>query len=383
MPRIKLIQEKGDLPGQHHALFDELAALRGRISGPSSVVLHSPALARPWNEIGEYLHRHSVVESFDSELALCATAREFDCDFIWAAHLHQALGAGVSERTTRLVAEGAAIEDVPLREALVVRYVRQLIRTGRVDDDTFEPLLGSHGPRWILELTAWVGRYGALAGILNAFQVEPAEDAAKLPARSPRIDQTKPVSVRTPLSAPRVAPLTNRDQVDSSDRPVFDAITAGRGSVRGPFALLLYSPELCRRVLDLSDYLRSDSFLGQNLRELAVIATARERDCPYVWAAHAPAARRAGISDSTIVIVRDRGELANTSSTEADVIEFVRGLLRQHEVEDELFNRLIASHSIPWLVELTAVVGHYFFVTSILNAFEVAPTADAEPSPLS
>ncbi len=39
---------------EHHALFDEPAALRGRISGPSTIALHSPGLARRWNAIGEY-----------------------------------------------------------------------------------------------------------------------------------------------------------------------------------------------------------------------------------------------------------------------------------------------------------------------------------------
>jgi 4-carboxymuconolactone decarboxylase len=105
MARIKLIQDKGDLAEEHHALFDELAALRGRISGPSSVVLHSPSLARPWNEISEYLHGFSVVEPQHSELAVCATAREFDCDYIWAAHVRQARSAGVSERAIKAVAE--------------------------------------------------------------------------------------------------------------------------------------------------------------------------------------------------------------------------------------------------------------------------------------
>jgi hypothetical protein len=62
MARVKLIVNKEDLAPEPHALFDRLAALRGRISGPSTVVLHSPGLARPWNEISEYLHRESIVE---------------------------------------------------------------------------------------------------------------------------------------------------------------------------------------------------------------------------------------------------------------------------------------------------------------------------------
>src|SRR5512138_785677 len=62
MARVKLIVNRKDVAPEHHALFDTLAALRGRISGPSTVVLHSPGLAGPWNEISEYLHRQSIVE---------------------------------------------------------------------------------------------------------------------------------------------------------------------------------------------------------------------------------------------------------------------------------------------------------------------------------
>ena len=47
MPRVKQIVQKTDIAPEHYALFDELAALRGVISGPSTIVLHSPPLAGP------------------------------------------------------------------------------------------------------------------------------------------------------------------------------------------------------------------------------------------------------------------------------------------------------------------------------------------------
>ena len=47
MARVKLIQNKEDIAPEHYDLFNELAALRGRVSGPSTVMLHNPALARP------------------------------------------------------------------------------------------------------------------------------------------------------------------------------------------------------------------------------------------------------------------------------------------------------------------------------------------------
>lgn len=381
MARVKLIQERSDVAAEHYALFDELAALRGRISGPSSVTLHSPGLARPWNEISEFLHRLSVVETQHAELAVCATAREFDCGYIWAAHVRQALEGGVSEQAIQATAEDALLDALPSQEALVVEYVRQLIRNRRVEDDVFSQLLQTHGPRWLVELTAWIGRYAALAGILNCFEVLAAADAEELPARKSRGEVPRSRQIRPPATVPRITPITAREQVGPEDGSVFDAVAAGRGRVGAPFSLLLYSPALCQRVLELSNYLRQDSYLSSSVRELATIATARERDCPYVWAAHAPAARRVGVSDPVIEAVRDRSE-SEASEVEADVIEFVQQVLRRHEVEPGLFDRVLAAHSLQGIVELTAVIGHYVFVTSILNAFEMAPAADGEALPL-
>jgi 4-carboxymuconolactone decarboxylase len=116
--------------------------------------------------------------------------------------------------------------------------------------------------------------------------------------------------------------------------------------------------------------------------ELAIIATAREKDCPYVWAAHAPAARKAGVSDAAVTVVRDRGTIAGLATGERDIVDYVRQLLRTNAITQPLFDRLRDQHGVTWLVELTCLVGHYGIVSGILNAFEVAPRSDAEPLPL-
>ncbi len=181
MARVKLIGSKDDVAPEHHTLFDELAALRGRVSGPSTVVLHSPGLARPWNAIGEYLHRESRVEPQHSELAVCATAREKDCGFIWNAHVPLAQKAGLAAETIDVVRHRRAVTGLPGPERAVVLYVRQLLETNRVESDVFDQLLKAHDARWLVELTGWIGRYGALAGILNAFEVTPGAPVDVLP----------------------------------------------------------------------------------------------------------------------------------------------------------------------------------------------------------
>ena len=380
MARVKPIVNRDDVAPEHHALFDELAALRGRISGPSTIVLWSPGLARPWNEISEYLHRQSIVEPQHAELAVCATARERDCGYVWNAHVPLARKAGVPAATIDAVRARRAVTGLSEAEASLVLYVRQLIQNNRVESDVFDQLLKAHGPRWLVELTVWVGRYQALAGILNGFEVTPTSPAEVLPAvpRPPATQST----VRAPLPAPRVEPVTRRDQLAETDRAVFDAVTEGRGSVRGPFGMLLHSPVLCRRHLDVGTYLRFKSRLEPASRELAIVATAREKDCPYVWAAHAPAARKAGVSDAAVGAVRDHGDLAGVPPAERDIADYVRQLSRTNAVAQDLFDRLQSRHGVPWLVELTCLVGHYGIVTAILNAFEVASAPGVEPLPL-
>ena len=381
MARVKLIVNKEDIAPEHHALFDELAALRGRISGPSTIVLHSPRLARPWNAISEYLHRESIVEPADAELAVCATAREKDCGYIWNAHVALARKADVAAETIDAVRDRRPAAELPARDAAVVLYVRQLLQDNRVERLVFDRLLSAHGPQWLVELTSWIGRYGALAGILNAFELTPAPPAEVLPA-IPGAVRAAAAWARSPLSTPRITPIVQRDQVPEEHRAVFDAVAEGRGSVRGPFSILMHSPVLCRRLLDVGNYLRANSQVQADSRELAVIATAREKDCPYVWAAHAPAARKAGASDAAVAAARDRGDLAGLPSAERDALDYVRQLLGTNRVVQPLFDRLRGRYGVPWLVDLTCLVGHHGIVTAILNAFEVAPAPDAEPFPL-
>ncbi len=376
MARVKLITDKADVAPEHHALFDRLAALRGRISGPSTVVLHSPGLAGPWNEVGEYLHRESIVEPEHAELAVCATAREKDCSYVWNAHVPLARKAGLPEATLDVVRARRPVDGLPPGQGAIVLYVRQLLQANRVEPAVFDHLLGAHDARWMVELTSWIGRYGALAGILNTFDVTPGAPVDVLPALPRPAPARAPA--RPPLAAPRITPITRREQVSEAHRAVFDAVAEGRGSVRGPFSILMASPVLCARHLDVSNYLRFKSSLASNLKELAIIATAREKDCPYVWAAHAPAARKAGVADAVVAAVRDRGDLAALPPAERDVVDYVRQLLRENRVAQSLFDRLHEQHGVTRLVELTALVGHYGIVSGILDAFEVAPAPGAE-----
>ena len=83
------------------------------------------------------------------------------------------------------------------------------------------------------------------------------------------------------------------DRLSPAQRQVHDAIAGGpRGGVRGPFAVLLRSPEVADRVQKLGEHLRYNSSLPARLNEFAIIINARFWGSKYEWFAHRPMAER-------------------------------------------------------------------------------------------
>ncbi|MFN0073963.1 MAG: hypothetical protein ACKVVP_20990 [Chloroflexota bacterium] len=79
----------------------------------------------------------------------------------------------------------------------------------------------------------------------------------------------------------RISEITSRDQLQESDRLVWDEIEASRGTVRGPFKVLLHRPELARRIAHLGTHIRFESSLHPYVRELAVLVTCGSLECEF------------------------------------------------------------------------------------------------------
>jgi 4-carboxymuconolactone decarboxylase len=130
----------------------------------------------------------------------------------------------------------------------------------------------------------------------------------------------------------------------------------------------------------LTSYLRYETTFPKHIQELAIITTARAMDCPYVWNAHAPAARRAGVSDALINALRDRQPLPPMSPPEAAVVNYAREFFQTHKVSDKTFQEALDQFGAQHLAELTVLMGSYAQTAFILNAFDVQlPEQRTEP----
>lgn len=179
----------------------------------------------------------------------------------------------------------------------------------------------------------------------------------------------------------RVPLITSREQVPEDQRHNYDLIEETRGSVRGPFPPLLNSPEIAGRVGHLGTYIRYEGVLPGDVRELAIITTAREFDAAFEWAAHEPIAREEGVRDEAIEVVANRGSLDDLTEPEALIVRFGRELFREHEVSDATFDAAKDHFGVQGVTELTATMGFYSMIAAVLNTFEVLPGDDAPTLP--
>jgi len=171
----------------------------------------------------------------------------------------------------------------------------------------------------------------------------------------------------------RVEQITDKAQLAPEHHALFDRISQSRGAVGGPYSILLYSPGVADKVDALSAALRAESQLTPAEFVLVALTVARAKDCLFVWSVQAPAARRAGVPEEVIAAVHDRKTDA-LSEDQRDIVEYVSQLAGSNRVDKAVFDRLVARHGARWLVELTAVAGHFGLICGINNAFEVPPS---------
>jgi 4-carboxymuconolactone decarboxylase len=179
-------------------------------------------------------------------------------------------------------------------------------------------------------------------------------------------------------------PEATRDTVPNEFVEAFDdVLNSSNGRISGPTSITINSPEMAKRRGTLTNYLRYETQFARKYLELAIITTARLMDCPYVWNAHAPAARKEGISESVIQSLRDKKTLPDMEPAESVIIKYATEFYTTHQVTQGTFDTAIAIFGVQYLVEITSLMGHYAQTAFILNAFDVQISNDSTEPRLS
>ena len=169
----------------------------------------------------------------------------------------------------------------------------------------------------------------------------------------------------------RIATITKKAELGPEGQKVYDAIASSRGVVGGPWLALLHSPEIALRTMHLGSYVRFESTLDHKVIEFTALVAARELECKHEWAAHINHAAKAGIPMETVRLVHGKKDTQSFPTEEAQIVSFVREMIRQHRVSEPTFQAIYNRFGEKGMVELAATIGYYAMLACTLNTFDV------------
>ncbi len=176
----------------------------------------------------------------------------------------------------------------------------------------------------------------------------------------------------------RIPQITGKDSVAPEHHAVVDRVVEVFGQVRGPFSILLHDPALAKLMVELVPYFRESGVIPDGLRIVAILAAVRERDTDYVWSAQVGYARRVGLREAAIDILRAKGDSAALTQDEREIVDYARSLARTNTVDQAQFDTLQRKYGTKWLVELTSAIAFYTSLCMLASAFEVPAPADGD-----
>jgi len=181
------------------------------------------------------------------------------------------------------------------------------------------------------------------------------------------------------LRGDRFPPLTY-DRMTPEQKALTDHILAGeRGTMNGPFNVLLRSPEMGDLAQKFGAYMRFHSSLPRRLNELAIIMTARSWSSQFEWYAHRRYALEAGVSAGIVDAVAAGNRPSGMQPDEEAVYNFCQELLTTRNVSDAAFQAAVAKLGERGVVDLIGVMGYYHLVSMLLNVDRYPLPEGAKP----
>jgi 4-carboxymuconolactone decarboxylase len=163
---------------------------------------------------------------------------------------------------------------------------------------------------------------------------------------------------------PAIAP----DQMTDAQKAAAAELASGpRGQVRGPFNVLLRSPELMSPLQKVGEYLRFRCRLDRRIAEMATLIAARHWTQLYEWSAHHPLALKAGLKPEIAQAIADGRRPTGMAEDEEIVYDTLTEALQNKSVSDVTYARAVKHFGEQNLVDLLAIAGYYALLAMLLN----------------
>ena len=180
--RLPYLQRK-DMDEANQKIFDILPGRSqdGILRGPLAFAAYNPGVAKALFD----LHNAAVAGALDPhvrELAILVACRETNYSLEWNAHEPAALKAGVDRKAIEAVRKNLSLTGIDEKDAVVVRFGRQLFHDNRMDSETFAKAAQLFGRKGAMDLVAVMSTYA-----VSGFYATAVDE--HMPAGRPDLDR--------------------------------------------------------------------------------------------------------------------------------------------------------------------------------------------------
>jgi AhpD family alkylhydroperoxidase len=164
--------------------------------------------------------------------------------------------------------------------------------------------------------------------------------------------------------------------VEPNTRPELAAqearIMAERGRISSLYQVLLNSPPIAHGWEQLLSAVRNRNSLPADVRELVILRVAALNGAPYEFAAHAPHALLAGVTQDTVDAMRDpRSEAATLTAGQLLALRLTDTMTRDIVVPEALYRQVAQAYAPQQLVDLLVTIAAYNMVSRFLVAAHI------------
>jgi len=177
-------------------------------------------------------------------------------------------------------------------------------------------------------------------------------------------------------------PLVEREAVPAADLLAYDHVAKSRGAGHMPnvFKALANNPAVMERVAAVGEYMRFQSKIDPQFRELAILTTAQEIRCVYEWTAHYTIAQKLGVPAKLLSSV-GTPQIENESAPLGPELRFARLVERGESVDDATFDTVKSHLGNAGVLDLIGLVGYYGLLARMLNTLQVPLDEGVEAIP--
>ncbi|MDB5866098.1 MAG: hypothetical protein JWO70_3904 [Betaproteobacteria bacterium] len=177
----------------------------------------------------------------------------------------------------------------------------------------------------------------------------------------------------------RMSKIDAGKMTDAQKKAAAELASGPRGEVRGPFNVLLRSPELMSPVQKVGEYLRFRCRLDRRIAEMATLIAARHWTQVYEWSAHHPLALKAGLKPEIAEAIADGRRPTGMAKDEEVVYDLLTEVLQNKSVSDATYARGIEQFGEQNLVDIVAIAGYYALLGMLMNVARTQLPEGKEP----